>query len=393
MRAKRYYQRTSKKIFINANDTAGYDKSKVECFNYHKMGHFARECRVPRNKKGQFRNQDNIRKHGNNEDTSSKAMLVIDGVGFDWSDMAEEPVQTNMALMAFSDSELNQTEFTAASYKRGLATVEEQLITYRKNEILFSEEVAVLKKEVACKDYEINVLKNEFEKVKQEKEGIEFEDKGLSSRHIKPLRLSGPWLLDSPQRLVSGLTDLRLEPLQPWQFNSPFPVPRIEKFPLEEASTKFFRSFDHGFFLTKLLPARLIEDFHIRVVCQSMDNLDPRLSEYQDERSDEARFLVRKLISESSSSLVNLKSVFNEFTLNLMMGLIIGKRYSDVDMEEDGKRFQEIVKETFLIGNALNLRDHLPFLRWFGVNELENKLIALQKKRCTFDTRVIDRDR
>ncbi|GJV22699.1 putative ribonuclease H-like domain-containing protein [Tanacetum coccineum] len=54
------------------------------------------------------------------------------------------------------------------------STLEEQLITYRKNEVLFSEEVAVLKREVACKDYEINVLKSEFEKVKQEKEGIEF---------------------------------------------------------------------------------------------------------------------------------------------------------------------------------------------------------------------------
>ncbi|GJU60686.1 hypothetical protein Tco_1238452 [Tanacetum coccineum] len=62
--------------------------------------------------------------------------------------------------MAFSASELNKTEFTAATYKRGLATVEEQLITYRNNEVLFSEEVAVLKREVACKDYEINVLKN-----------------------------------------------------------------------------------------------------------------------------------------------------------------------------------------------------------------------------------------
>ncbi|GJV94644.1 hypothetical protein Tco_1546221, partial [Tanacetum coccineum] len=30
-----------KENFINANDTAGYDKSKVECFNCHKMGHFA----------------------------------------------------------------------------------------------------------------------------------------------------------------------------------------------------------------------------------------------------------------------------------------------------------------------------------------------------------------
>ncbi|GKF42810.1 ribonuclease H-like domain-containing protein, partial [Tanacetum coccineum] len=90
MRAKRYYQRTGMKIFINANDTAGYDTSKVECFNCHKIGHFSRECRALRNKEGQFRNQDNTRKHGNNKNTSSKAMLVIDGVGFDWSDMAEE---------------------------------------------------------------------------------------------------------------------------------------------------------------------------------------------------------------------------------------------------------------------------------------------------------------
>ncbi|GKC98674.1 hypothetical protein Tco_1168949, partial [Tanacetum coccineum] len=114
--------------------------------------HFARECRAPRSKEGQFRKQDNIRKNGNNEDTSSKAMLAIDGVGFDWSDMAEEQVQTNMALMAFLDSE---------------------------NEVLFSEEVAVLKKEVACKDYEINVLKSEFEKVKQEKKALNLKLRNL----------------------------------------------------------------------------------------------------------------------------------------------------------------------------------------------------------------------
>ncbi|GJU79489.1 hypothetical protein Tco_1281854, partial [Tanacetum coccineum] len=142
VRAKKYYQRTGKKIFINANDIDG--------------------------------NQDNIGKQGNNEDKSSKAMLAIDGVGFDWSYMAEEQVQTNMALMAFSDSELNEFEFKATTCKRGLATLEDQIITYKKNEVLFSEEIGVLKKDVACKDYEINVLKSELEKVKQEKDGIDF---------------------------------------------------------------------------------------------------------------------------------------------------------------------------------------------------------------------------
>ncbi|GJU03784.1 putative ribonuclease H-like domain-containing protein [Tanacetum coccineum] len=225
MRAKRYYQRTGKKFFINANDTVRYNKSKVECFNCHKMGHFTRECRAPRNKEGQFRNQDNTRKQGNNEDTSSKAMLAIDGVGFDWSDMAEEQVQTNMALMAFSDSEcddlivkLNQTEFTAATYKRGLTTVEEQLITYRKNEVLFSEEVVVLKREVACKDYEINVLKSEFEKVKQEKEGIEFKIKKFDKASKDLDKLLGSQITDKSKK---GLGYSAVPPPYPLIYNRP----------------------------------------------------------------------------------------------------------------------------------------------------------------------------
>ncbi|GKD67576.1 hypothetical protein Tco_1321666, partial [Tanacetum coccineum] len=69
------------------------------------MGHFARECRGPMNQDSRNMNQDSSRRTINMEETPSKAMVAIDGVGFHRSYMADDKVPTNMALIAFSDSQ------------------------------------------------------------------------------------------------------------------------------------------------------------------------------------------------------------------------------------------------------------------------------------------------
>ncbi|GJY52769.1 ribonuclease H-like domain-containing protein [Tanacetum coccineum] len=83
IRTRRFFQKNGRKITINGSDTARYDKSKVECFNCPKIGYFVRECRGPRNQDSRNRNQDSSRRTVNVEETSSKAMMAIDGAGFD----------------------------------------------------------------------------------------------------------------------------------------------------------------------------------------------------------------------------------------------------------------------------------------------------------------------
>nr|GEV18243.1 hypothetical protein [Tanacetum cinerariifolium] len=77
MRADRFWKKTGKKISILGTDVAGFDKSKVECFNCHKMGHFARKCRAPRSQDRGRR--DNYRQGSKVEEQDPKALMAIDG--------------------------------------------------------------------------------------------------------------------------------------------------------------------------------------------------------------------------------------------------------------------------------------------------------------------------
>ncbi|GJV27467.1 putative ribonuclease H-like domain-containing protein [Tanacetum coccineum] len=193
MRVDRLWKKTGKKIIIQGSDVAGFENSKVKCFICHKMGHFARECRAPRSQDRGKR--ESYKKDPKVEEPAPKALMAIDGIGWDWSYMAEEEedvnhalvadeVPTEFALMAKSSSssdnevyddsfcfkscrkntknlnnkivklteELSDCETDLHNYKRGLSQVEARLVEFKVNETKFCEKIRLLERDIELKN-------------------------------------------------------------------------------------------------------------------------------------------------------------------------------------------------------------------------------------------------
>ncbi|GJX30511.1 uncharacterized mitochondrial protein-like protein [Tanacetum coccineum] len=104
IRARRFLKNTGRKFSVNGIETIRFVKSKVECYNCHKKGHFARECRASRNQENM--NRENTRRVVPVETTTSNALISCDGSGYDWSDQAEQG-PTNFALVAYTSTSSN----------------------------------------------------------------------------------------------------------------------------------------------------------------------------------------------------------------------------------------------------------------------------------------------
>ncbi|GJZ57890.1 putative ribonuclease H-like domain-containing protein [Tanacetum coccineum] len=206
MRARRFLKNTGRKLDMANKEIIGFDKSKVECFNCHKRGHFARECRAPRNQDS--RNREPTRRTVPVEETTSNALVSqCDGFGYDWSDQAEEG-PTNFALMAYSSTssssstnsevsndsnccssclecvkdlkeqneqlvkDLRTARISVVSYKTGLESVEARLLVFKKNESVYEEDIKLLKREIYLRDLDITELKRKLELATKEKDEV-----------------------------------------------------------------------------------------------------------------------------------------------------------------------------------------------------------------------------
>ncbi|GJT81678.1 putative ribonuclease H-like domain-containing protein [Tanacetum coccineum] len=190
------------KLQFDAKEPVGFDKTKVECYNCHKTGHFARECRI----KG---NQDNRRRDAWNSGTKdgsrtgkkedSKALVTIDGEGVDWTNHSEE--DEDYALMACNSSD-SDTEVTSCSnkckesyanlkklydaqreqlsdasieikaYSQGLKKVEAQLVAHQQGQLWYEQKIKFMKIDLDDKTDVLTYHKKLLAEAQKEKEDL-----------------------------------------------------------------------------------------------------------------------------------------------------------------------------------------------------------------------------
>ncbi|GKC21762.1 ribonuclease H-like domain-containing protein [Tanacetum coccineum] len=201
MRMKKFYKKTGRKLQFDAKEPVGFDKTKVECYNCHKTGHFARECRI----KG---NQDNRRRDAWNSGTKdgsrtgkkedSKALVTIDGEGVDWTNHSEDE---DYALMACNSSDsdteviscstkckesyanlkklydaqreqLSDASIEIKAYSQGLKKVEAQLVAHQQGQLWYEQKIKFMKIDLDDKTDVLTYHKKLLAEAQKEKEDL-----------------------------------------------------------------------------------------------------------------------------------------------------------------------------------------------------------------------------
>ncbi|GJT11035.1 hypothetical protein Tco_0858077 [Tanacetum coccineum] len=135
-----------------------------------------------------YRSRDNTRRTVPVETSDAlvvqdNALIVQDGLGYDWSYIAQDE-PTEFALMAYTSK-----TSSGLTSKLGLESVEAQLVVHQKNEVVYEEKIAVLEFEVKDKGNAVTRLTNQLEQTLKDKEDLKakLEQFETSSKNLTKL--------------------------------------------------------------------------------------------------------------------------------------------------------------------------------------------------------------
>ncbi|GJW83403.1 ribonuclease H-like domain-containing protein [Tanacetum coccineum] len=142
MRIKKFYNKTGRKLQFDAKEPVGFDKTKVECYNCHKTGHFARECRSK---------EENRRRDGwNTGNRDGKTELKKD-----------------------EREELSNASVEIKAYTQGLKKVEAQLVAHQQGQLWYEQKIKFMKIDLDDKTDVLTYHKTLLAKAQKEKDDLE----------------------------------------------------------------------------------------------------------------------------------------------------------------------------------------------------------------------------
>nr|GFA53007.1 hypothetical protein [Tanacetum cinerariifolium] len=283
MRTRRVLQKTGRNLGDNRVTTMGFDMSKVECYNCHRKGHFAKECRSPKDTRRTVAAEPQRRhvpSYQAEEEPANFALMAITSSSYS----SDNEVQScsKACSKAYEQlhsqydkltDEFHKSQIDVLSYQAGLKSVETRLVVYKQNESILQENINMLKNEVEAKDSVLVTLKQKLNQAKKERDDLKlkFDKFQTSSQSLTELLASQKHDKQCLGYCSSENNSKSLSPrcpsdrLQPSGGYNDVPLPITGNFMPPKPDLVFYTALivvetDHSAFTVQLSPTKSTQD-------------------------------------------------------------------------------------------------------------------------------------